>query len=179
MLDTTNLDTLAKQLAHYAQIKKRLNTPLVPKPIKENPAPQTPSKSDWNPLASGEGCGAPPTEWVSAQDAIPPPPEPPHPQKSLNMVRTIAKAACAHTGITLNDLMAHRRHARTARTRQIVMYLAKEMTLYSFPYIGRQLAGRDHTTCMYGYHRIASLIQSDPQLAADVEAIRALVGVAE
>lgn len=88
-------------------------------------------------------------------------------------VLEITRACAEHFNIHLRDLLSHRRSRWIVRPRQIVMYLSKEMTTRSLPEIGRLMHGRDHTTVLHGYRKIASLIEAGDPIAADVEAIRA------
>jgi chromosomal replication initiation ATPase DnaA len=87
-------------------------------------------------------------------------------------VKTIIQAACVHFGLTRADLLSRRRTPRVARPRQVVMFLAKELTPASLPEIGRRMGDLDHTTILHGIRKIASLIEAGDPIAADVKAIR-------
>ena len=82
-------------------------------------------------------------------------------------------AAAEHFDLRKIDLLASRRTRRISRPRQIVMFLSKEMTTRSLPEIGRLLGGKDHTTILHGWRKVASLIAAGDPIASDVEAIRA------
>jgi chromosomal replication initiator protein len=58
------------------------------------------------------------------------------------------------------------------------MYLLREVTDASLPYIGEALGGRDHTTVMYGHQRISGLIENDERLRAQIHTIRATLEAA-
>lgn len=75
----------------------------------------------------------------------------------------IKKAVCKKYKITRLELESNRQSGAVARPRQVVMYLAKTMTLNSFPEIGR-LLHRDHTTVLHGHHKIESLRPTDTNL---------------
>lgn len=85
----------------------------------------------------------------------------------------IVAAAAEHFGIGKAELLSHRRARRIVRPRQVVMYLAKEITSRSLPEIGRLMQGRDHTTVLHGHRKIRDLIAAGDPIASDVEAIRA------
>ena len=55
------------------------------------------------------------------------------------------------------------------------MYLAKMLTAFSYPEIGRQFGGRDHTTVMHAVRTIEGLIASDKGIAEDVQLLRSLL----
>jgi chromosomal replication initiation ATPase DnaA len=89
-------------------------------------------------------------------------------------LRDIEAAACARFGLTVEQLRGPRRNIYVARPRQIVMYLAREMTPLSYPRIGAHFH-RDHTTVLSGERRIRELMLVKPKLAAYVREVRALV----
>ena len=70
------------------------------------------------------------------------------------------------------ELCGPRRTRQLALPRQVAMYLIREETDESLPRIGQALGGRDHTTVMYGYERIADRLETDEGLRRQVLAIR-------
>lgn len=76
------------------------------------------------------------------------------------------------------DIKSNRRTAVVVRPRQIVMYLARTMTGYSFPEIGRRLGGRDHTTALHGYLKIKELRTTDTLLNADLMVLESRLSAA-
>jgi len=74
--------------------------------------------------------------------------------------------------VELDDITGRSRKRRVVRPRQVCMYLSREETKASLPQIGLSLGDRDHTTVLYGYEKIAALIEEDPQLRSDVMTIR-------
>jgi chromosomal replication initiator protein len=69
-------------------------------------------------------------------------------------------------------LLGRGRTKDVAFARQMAMYLAREETDASLPQIGEALGGRDHTTVMHGWEKIASLIERDDRLRREMLAIR-------
>lgn len=86
-------------------------------------------------------------------------------------VDEIQKTVADHYGLTKDDLLSERRTRAVARPRQAAMYLAKHLTVRSYPDIGRRFGGRDHTTVLHAVRRIEALKAEDPTLAADIDAI--------
>lgn len=70
------------------------------------------------------------------------------------------------------DLLSPRRTHELAVARQLIMYLAREMTDLSLPQIGHVLGGRDHTTVMYGCDKIAELYEKDETIRRQVLEIK-------
>ena len=49
----------------------------------------------------------------------------------------------------------------------MAMDISKELTPLSLPDIGEAFGGRDHTTVLHGYRKIAELRASDPAINRD------------
>lgn len=94
------------------------------------------------------------------------------PPKLRDIIRIVAE----YYDITVVDIVSERRTANVVRPRQVFCYLARTITTRSFPDIGRLLGGRDWTTCIHAVKRITELMQINPKLAADVAAIRKILG---
>jgi len=62
-----------------------------------------------------------------------------------------------------------------AYARQMAMYLAREETGASLPQIGESLGGRDHTTVMHGWEKIASQIEQDNRIRREMLAVREII----
>ena len=90
-------------------------------------------------------------------------------------VDVIQKRVAAHYGVRVSEMFSARRARNIARPRQIAMYLAKNLTSLSYPEIGRQFGGRDHTTVMHAVKTIENLMKSDAQLSEDVELIKSIL----
>jgi chromosomal replication initiator protein len=88
-------------------------------------------------------------------------------------VRAIQDAVCLHYNVTRALLLSARRARFIARPRQVAMWLCRDLTRHSTLQIGRWFGGRDHTTILHGVSVIARLMEVDPDLAADVAALRA------
>lgn len=93
-------------------------------------------------------------------------------KKGLPTIRSIQRTTCDVFDVNLHDILSSRRTLPLIIPRQVSMYLAKEMTLLSYPRIARATGDRDHTTAMHAHRKIAKLLQSDGMLAARVAEIR-------
>ena len=89
-------------------------------------------------------------------------------------LRDIEAAVCARFGLTPEILRGPKKQRGIARPRQIVMFLAREMTPLSYPQIGAHFH-RHHTTVLSGERRIRALMTERPKVAAYVKECRALV----
>ena len=86
-------------------------------------------------------------------------------------VRRILECCSLHFNIPMLDLKSNRRTRAIVLPRQIAMYIAKILTPFSFPEIGRRIGGRDHTTVLHAVRKVSRLIASDPATADHVAAI--------
>jgi len=59
-----------------------------------------------------------------------------------------------------SDIRGGCRQLFIMRARHVAMYLCRELTLHSFPKIGRQFGGRDHTTVLYAWCKISVAVGS-------------------
>ncbi|MDC7692923.1 MULTISPECIES: chromosomal replication initiator protein DnaA [Asticcacaulis] len=86
-------------------------------------------------------------------------------------VDEIQKLTADHFALKQADLLSERRTRSVARPRQVAMWLCKQHTTRSYPDIGRRFGGRDHTTVLHAVKKVEELLQSDEQIAKDVEAL--------
>jgi len=70
------------------------------------------------------------------------------------------------------DLLGKCREKRLSFPRQIIMYLMREELNSSYPSIGKIIGGRDHTTAIHAYTKIAADLQEDEKLRHDLNLIR-------
>ena len=75
-------------------------------------------------------------------------------------------------GIGLDDIAGKSREKRLAGPRQIIMFLLRKESKMSYPAIGDELGGRDHTTAMHAHTKIGIEMENDLKLKQDIEVIR-------
>lgn len=86
--------------------------------------------------------------------------------------RVLIQTVATYFDLTIDELLGKSREKRLAFPRQIIMYIMREEMKSSFPSIGAELGGRDHTTAIHAHDKIANLISSDEKLQQDVEIIK-------
>jgi len=84
----------------------------------------------------------------------------------------IIKAVSEFFDINQDELVVKGRKKEVVRPRQIAMYLMRSELRYSYPGIGDKLGGRDHTTAMHAYEKIAREIKTDKKLSEDIACLR-------
>jgi chromosomal replication initiator protein len=70
----------------------------------------------------------------------------------------ILETTAATFGLSIDELRGPSRTRPLVTARQICMYLFRELTDYSYPAIGREFGGRDHTTVMHAVEKIRDLM---------------------
>jgi chromosomal replication initiator protein len=90
-------------------------------------------------------------------------------------VDQVIHAVCLYYNVTVDSLSSTSRSRTIAFPRQMAMYLARTETDASFPQIGTQLGNRDHTTILYGYEKIAALLEKDAEARRDMLSIKASI----
>ena len=84
----------------------------------------------------------------------------------------ILEVVSDHFGISTADIISKKKDAEIVYPRQIVMYLAKELTQTPLKNIGQFLGGRDHTTILYGKRKIEEQLQTDETLKNIMEVLK-------
>jgi chromosomal replication initiator protein len=81
----------------------------------------------------------------------------------------VQKIIANHYGLSPSDLRGQKRSKAVVMPRHIALYIAGELTQSSTTELGRDFGGRDHTTVMYSQEKIASLIQTDSKMDAEIQ----------
>lgn len=74
--------------------------------------------------------------------------------------------------VAIEDITGKSREKRLATPRQIIMFLMREELKMSYPAIGSELGGRDHTTAMHAHTKIGTDIENDAKLKQEIKAIK-------
>jgi chromosomal replication initiator protein len=87
-------------------------------------------------------------------------------------IRRIQEIVCEYFSMTAKDLLGTRRDQRIVRPRQVAMYLCKEITGASYPEIGTQFGGKDHTTVIHACRKVEANLE-DHYIRTSLENIQA------
>jgi chromosomal replication initiator protein len=93
-------------------------------------------------------------------------------KKKVVAMDDIQEAVCAQFHVKLTELKSRRRSKTLVHPRQIAMYLCRELTDASYPEIGRQFGGKDHTTIIHACKQVAKAKDGDAALHATIEALK-------
>ena len=94
-----------------------------------------------------------------------------------NDVARIQKIVSEYFSISVEDIRSKKRSSNIAFPRQIAMYLCRVMTSESFPRIGIEFGGKDHSTVMHSVEKIETEIKVNKDLANIIEKLKKDIGV--
>jgi len=89
-----------------------------------------------------------------------------------NNIHKIQKVVAEFFQVTVEDLKSKKRSSNLTFPRQVAMYLCRQLTGESFPKIGTEFGGKDHSTVMHSCDKIEREIKSNQELANIVEKIK-------
>ncbi|MGX6447679.1 chromosomal replication initiator protein DnaA [Patulibacter sp. S7RM1-6] len=87
-------------------------------------------------------------------------------------VPQIVRATAETFEVTEEALLSRRTDKRLAWARKLAMYLAREETGASYPTLGRDFGGRNHTTVMTAVRSVTKRIEGDPAAQVDLARVR-------
>ena len=94
-----------------------------------------------------------------------------------NDVHRIQKIVSEYFQISVEDIRSKKRSSNISFPRQIAMYLCRTMTNESFPKIGIEFGGKDHSTVMHSVEKIEQEIRENKDLANTIEKLKNDIGV--
>ena len=87
----------------------------------------------------------------------------------------IIKAVTKYYNISESDLKGTSRKKEIVKPRQVAMYLLREELEYSFPFIGKKIGGKDHTTVMYSHKKITNKLKDEDDMKEDINLIKQMM----
>jgi len=94
-------------------------------------------------------------------------------QKTNNLTsKKIMSIVSQYYDVTLDELVGISRKKHLVAPRQMAMYLMREELKSSFPTIGQELGGRDHTTAMHACLKISQGSETDNKLQQDIHNLK-------
>ena len=94
-----------------------------------------------------------------------------------NDVQRIQKIVAEYFQISVEDIRSKKRSSNIAFPRQIAMYLCRNLTSESFPKIGIEFGGKDHSTVMHSVDKIENEIKVNKDLANIIEKLKKDIGI--
>ena len=89
-----------------------------------------------------------------------------------NDIQRIQRIVAEYFQISVEDIRSKKRSSNISFPRQVAMYLCRNLTNESFPRIGIEFGGKDHSTVMHSVEKIENEIKVNKDLANTVEKIK-------
>ena len=83
------------------------------------------------------------------------------------ILRTVAE----YFHLSPEELTGRKKEPQVIQARQLAIYLMREKTGCPLQSIGTLMGGRDHSTILHGYRKIAKQLETDQKLQSDLQAI--------
>ncbi len=93
-------------------------------------------------------------------------------KKKIVSMDDIQETVGARFHVKIADLKSRRRSKTLVHPRQIAMYLCRELTDSSYPEIGRQFGGKDHTTIIHACRQVLKAKEIDSALNATLDSLK-------
>jgi chromosomal replication initiator protein len=87
----------------------------------------------------------------------------------------IIQAVGEFFGIKKEEIKGKKRGREIMKPRQVSIYLIRRQLGLSYPAIGKEFGGKNHTTIMHSYNKISKTIEQDPLLKQEVSSILARI----
>lgn len=86
--------------------------------------------------------------------------------------KQIVTVVCEYFDVAVIDLTGESRKKHLVVPRQIAMFLMRQELHASFPNIGNELGGRDHTTAMHAVSKVERDLEQDQKMIQDMQMLR-------
>ena len=93
-------------------------------------------------------------------------------KKRVITIEDVQEAVATRFHVKIHDLKSKRRTKTLVYPRQIAMYLSRELTNASYPEIGRDFGGKDHTTIIHAWKQVEKGLEKDNTLQTTVESLK-------
>ncbi len=93
-------------------------------------------------------------------------------KKKIITLEDVQDVVARRFQVKVSELKSKRRTRTVVHPRQIAMYLSRELTGCSFPEIGREFGGKDHTTIIHACRQIEKAIEEDHSLRMTVDSLK-------
>lgn len=94
------------------------------------------------------------------------------PSKQTTSSKEIIEAVASFYDIDPSDILAKNRRKDIAWPRQIAMFLMRKELNKSYPTIGDETGGRDHTTAIHAFEKVKKELEKNDNLKQELEAIK-------
>lgn len=95
-----------------------------------------------------------------------------NPRKAGLTPKRLLQAVAIFYDISMDNLLGSSRKKELVVPRQIAMFLMREELKASYPNIGQEIGGRDHTTAMHACLKVNTMMEGDEKIKNDILVLR-------
>ncbi len=92
-------------------------------------------------------------------------------ERNPKTIENAIKAVSKKFEVKVSDILSDRRDKEISKSRQIAMYISREITGLSYPVIARHFGGKNHTTVLQAYKKTKEWIEVDPEIKQTIGTI--------
>jgi len=86
--------------------------------------------------------------------------------------RKIIEAVCTYYSLSPEEIIGKGRRENVVRPRQVAVFLIRTETRLSYPCIGKELGGRDHTTIMHAFKKALAEMEKNDMFEQEILSIK-------
>ena len=90
-----------------------------------------------------------------------------NPKTIENVIKTVSKKF----EVKISDILSNRRDKEISKSRQIAMYISREITELSYPVIAKHFGGKNHTTVLQACKKTKEWIDADPEIKQTIDTV--------
>ncbi len=87
-------------------------------------------------------------------------------------INKIIKAVADFYDINEKEIISSSRKKEVVKPRSVIIYVTRKELEYSFPFIGKKIGGRDHTTVMHSYNKIEKELETNEETKEEISLIK-------
>jgi chromosomal replication initiator protein len=91
--------------------------------------------------------------------------------KNPKNIENIIKVVCKKFNVKITDILSEKRDKEISKSRQIAMYLSREITGLSYPVIAKHFGGKNHTTVIQACKKTKEWVDVDPEIKQTIRSI--------
>jgi len=96
-------------------------------------------------------------------------------QSKSTTTKDILNSVAKYYDVGKEGILGKSRKKELVTPRQVIMYLMREELSTSYPTIGNEIGGRDHTTAMHACNKISNEIKNNERIKQDINSIKQLI----
>lgn len=93
-------------------------------------------------------------------------------KKGFIQSKQVLETVANFYGVRISEMTSSSRRRELVIPRQAAMYLLREEVEASFPMIGKELGGRDHTTAMHAYKKLQKGVKEGGRIKQEIDLIK-------